>query len=329
VSLHGEVPDPQSPPPGCPFAPRCDLVLDACTVEPIPPLVIRGGSGRAACIRLEEAARLRSSLRVDELWSPVSASADAAVELRGVEKAFALREGLRRSSSVQALRGVDLDVAQGESVALVGESGSGKSTLLRIVAGLEAADGGDVFVAAEAPQMVFQDALSSLTPWLSVRELVGERLARHGIGRAAVDARVREALQRVGLPEKVALARPRQLSGGQAQRVAIARAIVEPPGLLLADEPTSSLDVSLRAVILNLLNRLRRELDLAVLFVTHDLAAARIVADRVAVMHDGRIVEVGPAEQVCTSPHDAYTRKLLESLPGQSMDVIDGVEGAH
>ena len=117
----------------------------------------------------------------------------------------------------------------------------------------------------------------------------------------------------------MARARPRQLSGGQAQRVAIARAIVDPPAVLLADEATSSLDISLRAVVLNLLNRLRRELDFAVVFVTHDLVAARILADRIAVMHDGEIVEVGDPDRICAHPQHDYTRKLLASLPGEGL----------
>jgi peptide/nickel transport system ATP-binding protein len=192
--------------------------------------------------------------------------------------------------------------------------------LLRIVAGLERRDDGEMEIDVAAPQMIFQNALASLTPWLTVRELVGERLSGRGMPRAAIDRAVDDALVRVGLTPRVARARSRQLSGGQAQRVAIARAIVDPPGLLLADEPTSSLDVSLRAVILNLLNGLRRDLGLAIMFVTHDLAAARVIADRIAVMHDGLIVELGEAEQVCTDPQDPYTRALLASLPGEALE---------
>lgn len=321
VSLPGDVPDPEAPPPGCPFAPRCNLVIEACTTQLIPPFDVRGGSGRAACIRLEETVELRRLLHPEGSWPTPVLEPDAAVRLRGVTKSFPIRGRLGRSGSVDALRGVDLDVAQGESVALVGESGSGKSTLLRIVAGLESADGGEVYVRSAAPQMIFQSALASLTPWLTVRELVGERLAGRGMPRREIDQRVEDALGRVGLSMRVGRARSRQLSGGQAQRVALARAIVDPPGLLLADEPTSSLDVSLRAVILNLLNRLRRELGLAIVFVTHDLAAARVIADRIGVMRAGEIVETGDAESICTRPEDPYTRALLASLPGEAVPV--------
>jgi peptide/nickel transport system ATP-binding protein len=319
ISLPGEVPDPEAPPPGCPFAPRCELAIPACTTELIPPIDIGTREGRAACIRLEDAAELRRSLRARDAWGTEPSMDGVAVSLRGVKKSFVLRGRGKKSGPIAALRGVDLVVGNGEAVALVGESGSGKSTLLRIVAGLESADGGEIFVASSTPQMIFQNALASLTPWLSVRELVGERLSGRGLSRGEIDQQVEEALGRVGLPSKVARARSRQLSGGQAQRVALARAIVDPPGLLLADEPTSSLDVSLRAVILNLLNRLRRELGLAILFVTHDLTAARVIADRIAVMHDGLIVEIGEAEQICADPVDPYTRSLLASLPGEEL----------
>jgi peptide/nickel transport system ATP-binding protein len=318
VSLPGDVPDPEAPPPGCPFGPRCELVIDACREGPITPVALRRRPGSAACIRLEEAEGLRQSMHPGAPWDRDLTMGTPVVVMRGVTKTFMLRSRLGgKASRVEALRGVDLEVATGEALALVGESGSGKSTLLRIVAGLERRDGGDLEVAAARPQMIFQNALASLTPWLTVRELIGERLAGRGLSRGEIDGRVEESLIRVGLPRRVARARSRQLSGGQAQRVAIARAIVEPPGLLLADEPTSSLDVSLRAVILNLLNRLRRDLGLSILFVTHDLAAARVVADRIAVMHDGLIVEVGDADRVCREPSDPYTRALLDSLPGE------------
>jgi peptide/nickel transport system ATP-binding protein len=325
VSLAGDVPDPQRPSAGCPFAPRCWLVVDDCLTGTIMPVEVGEAEGLAACIRLDEAARLRQTLGEPERWRLPASNGDTTLSIQGVTKSFVGR-GRSRHTVVDALREVDLDITGGESVALVGESGSGKTTLLRIVAGLEVADAGEVRVRG-TPQMVFQDALASLTPWLSVRELVGERLSGQGLARTEISRRVIDALQRVGLPGQVAAARPRQLSGGQAQRVAIARAIVDTPKLLLADEPTSSLDVSLRAVILNLLNRLRRELGLSMLFVTHDLAAARIIADRVAVMHLGEIVEVGEAEQVCTRPAHPYTRRLLAALPGQTLVKRGGSRG--
>ena len=218
--------------------------------------------------------------------------------------------------AVHALRGVDLDVFAGECVAVVGESGCGKSTLLRAVTGLTPVDEGSIATRSSSPpQMIFQDAGASLTPWLRVGELIEERLRNEGHHRSARSERVPEVLSLVGLDADVAKAKPGQLSGGQRQRVAIARAIAVPPGLLLCDEPTSALDVSLAGTVLNLLGELRRKLELSMLFVTHDLAAARIVADRVAVMYLGKIVEIGPVNEVIARPAHPYTRALVAAVP--------------
>jgi peptide/nickel transport system ATP-binding protein len=150
---------------------------------------------------------------------------------------------------------------------------------------------------------------------MQIGELVGERLREEGCSRAERKQRVADALALVGLPQEVASAKPAQLSGGQRQRAAMARAIVVPPEVLLCDEPTSALDVSLAATVLNLVGRLRRELGMAVLFVTHDLAAARVVADRIAVMYLGAIVESGPADEVAHAPAHPYTKALLGAVP--------------
>jgi peptide/nickel transport system ATP-binding protein len=323
-TLPGEPPDPRDLPAGCPFAPRCALHDAACDGEP--PALRPAGTheGIAACVHLGEFHRLTTMTVPPAPWPRQSTTlADygnppgPALMLRGVTKTFRLRGAKRGQRDLQALRGVDFDVVRGGAVALVGESGCGKSTVLRVVAGLTEADGGDVDVGEGArPQIVFQDAGASLTPWLRIGELVGERLRREGVGAVARRERVAEALALVGLPADVADAKPGQLSGGQRQRVAIARAIVVPPALLLCDEPTSALDVSLAATALNLLGRLRRELGMSLLFVTHDLAAARLVADRIAVMYLGRIVEFGPVDDVCRAPRHPYTKVLLRSVPG-------------
>jgi len=252
------------------------------------------------------------------VWPPVVLRDGAAVTVRDAHRVFRGGPPWRRRE-LPALRGVDLEVRAGEAVALVGESGCGKSTLLRVVAGLETTTSGAVTVAAgAAPQMVFQDAGASLTPWLRVGTMLDERLQAHvtGMSRAERQDRVLDALRTVGLPPETARARGDQLSGGQRQRVALARAVIVPPTVLLCDEPTSALDVSLAATVLNLIGRLRRELGMSVLFVTHDLAAARIVADRIAVMREGRIVEVGPTDEVCGRPQHEYTRTLLGAIPG-------------
>ncbi len=320
-TLPGEPPDPRAHPPGCAFAPRCELHREECD-HLLPDLLpALGHAGRAACIRMG-AVPTDDLLKVPSVdWTPVDPPDVAprpAVVLRDVQKAFRIGGGFRRGrQSLQALRGVDLEVAEGEAVALVGESGCGKSTLLRTVAGLIAPHGGTVSLGPGArPQMVFQDAGASLTPWLSVGELIGERLRAEGASRSERATRVASALGLVGLAPEVANARAAQLSGGQRQRVALARATIVPPEVLLCDEPTSALDVSLAATVLNLLGRIRRELGMAMLFVTHDLGAARVVADRIAVMYLGRIVEIGPAEEVARDPRHPYTRALLGAVPG-------------
>jgi peptide/nickel transport system ATP-binding protein len=230
---------------------------------------------------------------------------------------FQVRDGTGRRARLQALRGVTADIGAGECVALVGESGSGKSTLLRAIAGLERGWQGSV----EGPrrydiQMVFQDPGASLTPWLTVRELLTERLRRTVSDRAARRARITQTLEMIGLPQATLDARPAELSGGQRQRVALARATIVPPKVLLCDEPTSALDVSLAATVLHLIDDLRRELGMTVLFVTHDLGVARFIADRIAVMYLGRLVEVGPADAVVTDPKHPYTRALIAAVPG-------------
>jgi peptide/nickel transport system ATP-binding protein len=237
--------------------------------------------------------------------------AAAALTLDGIVKTFG-----RRGSQRRVLDGLSLTVPAGGAVALVGESGCGKTTTLRIAVGLERPDAGIVRLApGPRPQMVFQDAGASLTPWLTVGQLLLERLRSAGVARHERPVRIREALEAVGLGPEVLGRRPHQLSGGQRQRVALARAVVVPPPLLVCDEPISALDVSLAATVLNLLGRLRSALGMALLFVTHDLAAARYVADRVAVMHEGRIVEECPAEEVFVAPGHEQTRALMAAVP--------------
>jgi len=316
-AIRGRVPSPDELPPGCPFAPRCSLHVAACDEEL--PEVRRTDVGTlAACIRTQDVGSQQTIGEVAAAWHPLQAEGDGApaVSVTGVSKTFASGRRAREQTTL-ALDQIDLSLEVGESVALVDESGSGKSTLLRVVAGLIQPDEGTVALqGGHGAQMIFQDAASSLTPWFSVGSLLGERIRGSVPDKAARRRKVLDTLQLVGLTADVLRARPRQLSGGQAQRVAIARAVIEPPAVLLADEPTSALDVSLAANVLNLLGRLRRELSLSMLFVTHDLAAARVVADRVVVMNQGRIVEVGPAEQVIAQPTDDYTRALVDAVPG-------------
>jgi peptide/nickel transport system ATP-binding protein len=315
VALPGQPPDLRQPPTGCPFSPRCAYSREKCDVAP-PPVVYDGGRG-VACVR-EAEIDLRQESDGGAAWEPSAAPAEnrPALHAEDLEVSVKRSTWMRRRDPIRILEGVSLTVAQGEAVALVGESGSGKTTFIRAAAGLMPFTGGRLEVGDSAPQMIFQDAGSSLTPWLETGELIGERLRAAGVGRAERKAEVLKAMELVGLPERFFNARPAQLSGGQRQRVAIARAVVVPPRLLLCDEPTSSLDVSIAAGVLNLLGDLRRRLGMALVFVTHDLAVARVIADRVAVMHAGRIVEMGPVEDVLRSPSESYTQTLIASIPG-------------
>ena len=319
IALAGDVPSPAAPEPGCAFAPRCELAEAACKVSPPDAVEISEGH-RSACIlpKAEVTVRTAEMIRVvaeQSVVTPKDPEAPQAIlGLERIEKSFPVGGGWGHKARLHALRGVSLTIAPGEAVAIVGESGSGKSTLLRVAAGLTHHESGELLIDSKTqPQMVFQDAGASLTPWMTVEELVGERL--RGISRKERAAKVRDALGHVGLPAEVAKAKAGQLSGGQRQRVCLARATVVPPSVLLCDEPTSALDVSLAASVINLIGRLRRELGMSVVFVTHDLSVARIVADRIAVMYLGRIVEIGNADQITRDPAHPYTRALISAVP--------------
>ena len=255
-------------------------------------------------------------------------TASTLLSLRGVEVTYPPRR--RNALPARAVDGVDLDLRAGEIVALVGESGCGKTTLARAVLGLQDTSGGSTsFDGAPVPtdasgrkafrrqaQLVFQDPSGSLNPRQTVYDIVAEGLRIHGLRDREHD-RVAETLARCGLrpPERFFLRYPHELSGGQRQRVVIAGAMVLQPSLLVADEPVSSLDASVRGEILQLLLGLSRERGMTILVVTHDLGLAWNIADRVAVMYLGRIVEVGTTEQILASPQHPYTKALLSVVP--------------
>jgi peptide/nickel transport system ATP-binding protein len=262
---------------------------------------------------------------------------DPLLEATGLKKHFDQSDGfvdklLGDTGAVRAVDGVDLTVDPGETLAVVGESGCGKSTLGRTLlkldqptAGTIRFDGDDVTDLSDREmrpyrqrmQMVFQDPLASLNPRQTVGQIVKAPLEVHGIGDDGGERteRVKMLLERVGLDATHVDRHPGQFSGGQQQRVALARALSLEPDLLVADEPVSALDVSVQAQILSLLNDLQAEFGLALLFVTHDLSVVRQIADRVAVMYLGEIVEVGPVDELFTDPRHPYTRSLLSAVP--------------
>lgn len=217
-----------------------------------------------------------------------------------------------RFGSFTAVDDVSLTVARGEVTGLVGESGSGKSTLARAVAGLTPYQGTISAVARGHVQMVFQDPHASLNPRMRVGDAIAEGLR---VPRPQRPAEIARLLDLVALPASYAAKYPRELSGGQRQRVAIARALAARPEVLIADEITSALDVSVQGAVLNLIRDLRAELGLTMLFISHNLAVVRYVCDAVAVMRHGRLVEAGPVDEVITTPRHAYTRALLDAVP--------------
>ena len=258
----------------------------------------------------------------------------ALLTVTDLTKHFPVKKGIlweREVGSVKAVDGVSFEIEEGETLGLVGESGSGKSTtgycILRL---LEPSAGSVKFMDRELTtmgreeirkvrremQIVFQDPYSSLDPRMTVGNIVGEPLQVHGIGSSrGRRSRVRELLDVVGFNPGFVNRYPHEFSGGQRQRIGIARALALNPRLIVCDEPVSALDVSIQAQILNLLKDLQRDFGLTYLFIAHDLAVVRAMSDRIAVMNRGKLVEIGPAEQVYTNPQDDYTKALLSAVP--------------
>jgi peptide/nickel transport system ATP-binding protein len=260
--------------------------------------------------------------------SPAMAGQDIALELCALSRTFSIGGGLFRAARpFQAVNEVSLRLYRGETLGLVGESGCGKSTLAKMLLGVLAPSAGSALIdgkqidpraslqMAQRIQPIFQDPYSSLNPRKTVAQIVGLPLMLHKRGtQAERNAEVKRMLDLVGMPERTHQQYPNQLSGGQRQRVAIARALILRPGILVCDEPTSALDVSVQAQILNLLLDLKAEFGLSYLFISHDLGVVEHLADRVAVMYRGSIVEQKSREAIFSNPEHPYTQMLLSSV---------------
>jgi oligopeptide/dipeptide ABC transporter ATP-binding protein len=339
TGIRGTPPDLRGAPSGCPFIPRCGFATDACNEVDMRLVgVVNAPEHLTACPFPTAGSAIASRngkhpVAASRPTGGTTAGGTPILEAVGLSKQYPLGRG-RKSANLVAVRKVSFDLHQGAVVALVGESGSGKSTIAKLLAGQQAPTAGEILLdGAEIEpssrrrfrayksevQMVFQDPFASLNPLHTVRYHLQRALHVHSgrTGRTAGTAEVDRLLGQVHLTpaDKFRDAYPHQLSGGQRQRVSIARALAAAPRVLLADEPVSMLDVSIRLEILDLIEDLRSQLDLAVLYITHDIASARYFADEILVLNAGVIVERGPAEQVTQAPQHAYTQLLIASAP--------------
>jgi peptide/nickel transport system ATP-binding protein len=320
VGIPGHAPLPSNRPDGCFFHPRCSLATDECRRE-FPPAFTFGAGHRVRCYHAEEAAR---DIAVES--GAAAAAAGQAPELVLAVRGLDAHHGARHT-----LFDVSLEVHRHECLALVGESGSGKTTLARCVAGLHKDFTGELRLrddvlppaarsrsaaARKDIQYVFQNPYASLNPRRTVGQTIARQLELFGLGGGKeVSGRVAACLERVSLSASAANHYPDELSGGERQRVAIARALAAEPAMMVCDEITSALDVSVQAAIIDLLRDLRTDMGLSLLFITHNLALIRTIADRVAVMTEGRIVELGPTVGVLERPSAPYTQQLLANTP--------------
>ncbi|MEE9265227.1 MAG: ABC transporter ATP-binding protein [Gammaproteobacteria bacterium] len=339
--IRGYVPSLQAEFTGCRFAPRCEVVLDVCH-EHIPQWHESRGHGALCHLWADPAQGSRedaagtqtpaTGVRREAAGSP--SAGGALLEVRALAIHFPIHKGLfkRTAGYVRAVDGVELSIPRGRTLALVGESGCGKTTvgkgilqLLRVTGGQVLFEGQELTTLKRAQmrrrrsemQIIFQDPVSSMNPRMLVGDIIAEGLVASAIGggRHEHGRRVATLLEQVGMPVESAHRYPHEFSGGQRQRVCIARALAVKPKLIVCDEPTSALDVSVQAQILNLLKRLQDELQLSYLFITHDVSVVSYIADEVAVMYLGRIVEHGDVETILRRPSHPYTEALMSAVP--------------
>ena len=335
ASIAGMVPKGTEVIPGCGFAGRCPFKTDACDAQK-PSLSVMDGGHEVACLRLKELQQLEKSS--DKAENVHSQNGQTVLKVNGLRVWFPVKAGIlkRTVGHVKAVDGISFELKKGETLAVVGESGCGKTTIGKSIVGLAPRTEGDVMLSVnngemthpdmatlrQRVQMIFQDPFSSLDPRLMVGETIEEGMEVHGIGKDAAERRaLMEKLSiRVGLSPDVLNRYPHQFSGGQRQRIGLARALAVNPEVIICDECTSALDVSVQAQILNLLKELQEELGLSYLFITHDLSVVSYLADRVAVMYLGRIVEEGEAADVLQSPKHPYTKALMAAAPRVEAD---------
>jgi peptide/nickel transport system ATP-binding protein len=340
-SIPGLPPDLTAPPPACRFAPRCAFAEPRCRTE-VP--VLTGGRHAFACfvpasgsVAAPETRAASGSVTQASWVAPktyIPADGVPLVRVTDLVKDFPVRHGAivqRRVGTVGAVAGVSFRLDRGEAMGLVGESGCGKTTLARLIVGLEVPTGGEILFRGRRVdrlrgadrrlerrhvQLMFQDSYASLDPRMRVRSILREPLEIQHVGTSRDrDHRVDELLDAVGLPRQSGERYPHEFSGGQRQRIGLARALALQPGLIVADEPVSALDVSVQAQILNLMKDLQAERELSYLFISHDLAVVRYLTDRIAVMYLGKIVETGPSASVYATPWHPYTKGLIDAIP--------------
>ncbi len=342
IPIEGTPPSLVNLPPGCPFQPRCPIAVELCrTVEPALEATDQPGH-TAACHRSIEIAQRRWAA-ADVFVRPELPPADGlptaredrpvVLTLDDLSRAFPIRKGavIRRTiGKVRAVDGVSLDIRQGETLGLVGESGCGKTTTIMEIMNLLKPQQGKIVVlgkdtdnlkGADRRKMradlsiVFQDPMASLDPRMPIGDILAEPMWVQKIPDERIKARTAELLNMVGLAPEHASRYPAEFSGGQRQRIGIARALALDPKVIVLDEPVSALDVSIQAGVINLLDELKVRLGLSYLFVAHDLSVVRHIADRVAVMYLGRIVEVGTTREIFSAPSHPYTQALLSAIP--------------
>jgi peptide/nickel transport system ATP-binding protein len=335
VGIPGHAPSPGKRPPGCAFAPRCSLRIDECEAQ-VPDMLEITPDHSSRCIKALEVITYQQAEYGDPIDLPPSETEAPALSLENVVGYY---------GSIEVLHSINLTLEQGEVLAVVGESGSGKTTTARSIAGLHhnwtgSIRLGDTELAPSARarntdvrrqiQYIFQNPYGSLNPRRTIGETVGQPLSVFGIASGReVDTRVGEMLEQVSLSASYARRYPDQCSGGERQRVAIARALISKPSVLICDEITSALDVSVQAAIVELLGELQRELGLSMVFVTHNLPLVRSIAQKVAVLADGSIVEYGETAGILANPEQEYTRHLISDTPSLEVAVSEAQENVE